>query len=174
MKIFLKYCLRPFCLRLNVVIAWVSLIFQLTLLQCVHEGPFPLCIPLCSLIHLQCINSLFVARRHQAITSTNVDKSSVRFCGIHLRAVSQKMSKISMLDIYKFKNYYFEGNYLKIMFLMSMSLFPGAIELTHQRCFSNRLTLLIGIVQSSKTTILLFLIRQSSTKPWISSALSKS
>ena len=30
-----------------------------------------------------------VARRHQAITRTNVDLSLVRFCGIHLRAISQ-------------------------------------------------------------------------------------
>ena len=37
--------------------------------------------------------------RHQAITLTNVDLSSVRFCGIHLMSISQEMLKISFLDM---------------------------------------------------------------------------
>ena len=37
---------------------------------------------------------LFVAWWHQAITWTNVNFSFVRFCGIHLRAISQWVSKL--------------------------------------------------------------------------------
>ena len=40
-----------------------------------------------------------VAWRHQAITWTNVDLSLVKSCGIHLRAVSHEMLKISTLDV---------------------------------------------------------------------------
>ena len=36
---------------------------------------------------------------HQATTWTNVDLSSVKSCGIHLRAISHEMIKISTLDM---------------------------------------------------------------------------
>ena len=36
---------------------------------------------------------------HQAITWSNVDQSSVRSCGIHLRAMSEKMLMISIFDM---------------------------------------------------------------------------
>ena len=38
--------------------------------------------------------------RHQAIIWTNVDFSSMVFCGIHLRAITRKMRKISILDMH--------------------------------------------------------------------------
>ena len=42
---------------------------------------------------------LAAAWRHQAITWTNVDLSSVRSCCIHLRVISQEMLEISLLDM---------------------------------------------------------------------------
>ena len=39
-----------------------------------------------------------VAWRHQAITKTDVDQSSVRPCGIHLQAISQEILKISICN----------------------------------------------------------------------------
>ena len=55
---------------------------------------------------------------HQAITWTNID-SSVRFCGIHLRAISQWETKL----LYWIMN-------LKIIFLKLLSHLPGADDLT--------------------------------------------
>ena len=40
-----------------------------------------------------------VARRHQAITWTNVNLSGVMSFGIHLEVISQEMLKISILDM---------------------------------------------------------------------------
>ena len=40
-----------------------------------------------------------VAWRHQAITWTNVDLSSVKSCGIHLRAISHEILKIFTLNV---------------------------------------------------------------------------
>ena len=41
-----------------------------------------------------------VAWRHQAITWTSVDLSSVRSCSIYLRAISQEIIKIAALDMH--------------------------------------------------------------------------
>ena len=60
-----------------------------------------------------------VAWRHQAITWTNVDLSSLRSCGIHLTTVSQQMPYPSIPEIS------FESGYLKFY-----SDLPGANELT--------------------------------------------
>ena len=57
---------------------------------------------------------------HQIIICTNVDLSSMRSCGIHLRAISQERLKISMLDIS-----------LKIINLILQPHLPGNNELTH-------------------------------------------
>ena len=57
-------------------------------------------------------------RRHQAITWTNVDWSSVKFSDIHIRAISQEMPQPSITKIH-----------LKITYLKFHSNFPGANEL---------------------------------------------
>ena len=57
--------------------------------------------------------------RHQAITWTNVDWSSVKSSDIHIRAISQEMPQPS---ITKFR--------LKITYLNFHSNFPGTNELT--------------------------------------------
>ena len=59
-----------------------------------------------------------VAWRHQAITSTNVDLSSVRSCGFHVRAISQEMTQSSITK-----------TCLKITCLKFHSNYPGANEL---------------------------------------------
>ena len=64
--------------------------------------------------------------RHQAITWTNVDLSSVRSCGNHLRTLSSEDLKIS-ISIAR----------LKIPFLKSHQDLPGANELTHMRSNPN-------------------------------------
>ena len=61
-----------------------------------------------------------VAWRHQAITWTNVDLSSVRFSGIHLRAISQEIPQPSITKIH-----------LKITYSKFHSNFPGANELSN-------------------------------------------
>ena len=63
-----------------------------------------------------------VAWRHQAITWTNVDLSSVRSSGIHLRAILQEIPQPSVTEIN-----------LKITYLKLCSNFPGVNELTHNR-----------------------------------------
>ena len=61
-----------------------------------------------------------VAWRHQAITWTNVDWSSVKSSDIHIRAISQEMPQSSITKIcLKITNLKFHWN------------FPGANELTH-------------------------------------------
>ena len=62
-----------------------------------------------------------VARRHQAITWTNVDLSSVRSCSIHRKALSWEDLKIAI-----------NKTRLKITFLESYSDLPGANELTYE------------------------------------------
>ena len=57
--------------------------------------------------------------RHQAITWTNIDWSSVKSSDIHIRAISQEMSQLSVTKIH-----------LKITYLKFNSNFPGANELT--------------------------------------------
>ena len=57
---------------------------------------------------------------YQAITLTNDDLSSVRPCGIHMRAISQEMLKISNLDMN-----------LKMTQLILQQHVPGAIGLNH-------------------------------------------
>ena len=59
-----------------------------------------------------------VAWRHQAITWTNVDLSSVRSIDIHLRAILQKIPQPPIIKIS-----------LKIIFLKFVSNLPGANEL---------------------------------------------
>ena len=59
-----------------------------------------------------------VAWWHQAITWTNVDLSSVRSCGFHVRAISLEMPQSSITKIC-----------LKITCLKFHSNFPGANEL---------------------------------------------
>ena len=63
-----------------------------------------------------------VAWRHQAITRTNVDLSSVKSCGIHLRAISHEMLKICTLDVS-----------LKITNLRLHPHLPGTNELRQSR-----------------------------------------
>ena len=57
--------------------------------------------------------------RHQAITWTNIDWSSVKSSDIHIRAISQEMSQLSVTKIH-----------LKITYLKFNSNFPGANVLT--------------------------------------------
>ena len=59
-----------------------------------------------------------VAWRHQAITWTNVDWSSVKSTDIHIRAISQEMPQPPITKIY-----------LKITCLKFHANFPGADEL---------------------------------------------
>ena len=59
--------------------------------------------------------------RHQAITWTNVDWSSVKSSDIHIRAISQEMPQPSITKIC-----------LKIAFLKFHLNFPGANELMAQ------------------------------------------
>ena len=59
--------------------------------------------------------------RHQAITGTNVDLSSVRSCGIHLRLITDEMLKISLLDVS-----------LKIIDLKLQPHLPGASEFIYR------------------------------------------
>ena len=59
--------------------------------------------------------------RHQAITWTNVDLSSVRSSDIHLRASSQEIPQPSITEIIR-----------KIKYLKFHSNFPGANELIHK------------------------------------------
>ena len=59
------------------------------------------------------------AWRHQAITWTNVDLSSVRSSSIHLRAILQEIPQLPVTEIS-----------LKITYLKYCSNFPGANELT--------------------------------------------
>ena len=59
-----------------------------------------------------------VAWRHQAITWTNVDWSSVKSSGIHIRSISQEMPQPSITKIC-----------LKIRYLKYHSNFPGTNEL---------------------------------------------
>ena len=63
-----------------------------------------------------------VAWRHQAITWTNVDLSSVRSCGIHVRAISQEIPQPSITKIS-----------LKITSLEFISNLLGANELKYNR-----------------------------------------
>ena len=58
-----------------------------------------------------------VAWRHQAITRTNVDLSSVRFCGVHVRTISQEIPQPSITKIS-----------LKSTYLKFHSNFSGANE----------------------------------------------
>ena len=58
------------------------------------------------------------AREHQAVTWTNVDLSLVRFCGIHLRAISQQVPELLFCTMS-----------LKIIFLKSLPHFPGFKDL---------------------------------------------
>ena len=60
-----------------------------------------------------------VAWRHQAITWTNVDLSSIRSSDIHLRSILWKVSQPSIIEIS-----------LKITYLKFHSNFPGVNELT--------------------------------------------
>ena len=62
-----------------------------------------------------------VAWRHQAITWTNADLSSVRSCGIHRRALSWEDLYIPI-----------SKTRLKVTFLESHSDLPGASELNYQ------------------------------------------
>ena len=61
-----------------------------------------------------------VVWRHQAITWTNVDWSSVESSDIHIRAISQEMPRPSITKIH-----------LKITHLKFNSNFPGASDLTY-------------------------------------------
>ena len=61
----------------------------------------------------------FVAWRHQAITWTNVDFSSVRSIVIHLRTILQKIPQPPIIKIS-----------LKMSFLIFFSNLPGVNELT--------------------------------------------
>ena len=63
-----------------------------------------------------------VAWRHQAITWTNVDLSSVRSCGIHVRTISQEIPQPSITKIS-----------LKITSLEFISNLLGANELKYNR-----------------------------------------
>ena len=60
----------------------------------------------------------YAACRHQAIMGTNVDFSLVGSCGIHLKAISQEMIKISILEMS-----------LQITNLRSQLYLPGVNEL---------------------------------------------
>ena len=64
------------------------------------------------------VQVMFVAQWYKAITRTNVDLSSMRFYGIHLRAASWEMLQIAILDIS-----------LKIMNFILQPHLPGANEL---------------------------------------------
>ena len=59
-------------------------------------------------------------RRHQAITWTNLDQSSLGFCGIQLRTISQEMVKVHIID-----------TGLKMTNVRSQPDLLGADELTH-------------------------------------------
>ena len=61
-----------------------------------------------------------VAWRPQAITWTKVDFSSARFCGIHLRPISQ----------WVLKRLFYKMSF-KMIFLKPFPYLPGAYELTH-------------------------------------------
>ena len=65
-----------------------------------------------------------VAWRHQAITWTNVDWSSVKYSDIHIRAISQQMIQLSFTKIC-----------LKIACKKFHSIFPGANESKYLMCF---------------------------------------
>ena len=62
--------------------------------------------------------------RHQAITWINVDLSSVRFSGIHLRSILQEITQSSVTEIS-----------LKITYLKFCSNLPGANELNCPEAF---------------------------------------
>ena len=64
------------------------------------------------------IRQWLVAWRHQVITWTNVDWSSVKSSDIHIRVISQEMPQPSITKIH-----------LKITYLKFPSHFPGANEL---------------------------------------------
>ena len=64
-----------------------------------------------------------VAWRHQAITWTSVDLSSVRSSGIHLRAILQEIPQPSVTWVNEIS--------LKISYLKFCSNLPGVNELTH-------------------------------------------
>ena len=70
-----------------------------------------------------------VAWRHQAITWTNVDLSSVRSCGHHVRAISLEMPQSSVTKIY-----------LKITCLKFHSNFPGANALKYDTTWCSHKT----------------------------------
>ena len=65
-----------------------------------------------------------VAWWHQAITWTNVDLSSMEFCGIHLTTILQAAHEISV-----------HGMSLKIMILKLQPHLPGANELIDEYSF---------------------------------------
>ena len=85
------------------------------------------------------IRQWLVAWRHQAITWTKVDRSSVKSSGIHFRANSQEMPLPSITKIW-----------LKITCLKFNSNFPGADELTH--CDLNTMVCIAQTTLNRETT----------------------
>ena len=67
--------------------------------------------------------------RHQAITWTNVDWSSVKSSDIHITAISQEMPQQPIFKIC-----------LKIACLKFHSNFPGANELKHELSYHDDIT----------------------------------
>ena len=51
-------------------------------------------------IHQHWFRLWLAAWRHQAITRTNDDLSSIKTCDIHMRAISQEMLEIALIKIY--------------------------------------------------------------------------
>ena len=82
----------------------------------------------------------FVAWRHQAITWTNVDLSSVRSSGIHLRAILQDMSQPSVTEIsLKITNLKFCWNNSGAIELISS--LPALVQIRVAYCPFSRLPL---------------------------------
>ena len=88
-----------------------------------------------------------VVWQHQTITWTNVDLSSVRSSGIHLRAILQEIPQSSVTEIS-----------LKITYLKFCSNFPGANELIFPGlgfCFSTSTRDISGLFIHNKSTAML-------------------
>ena len=100
-------------------------------------------------------NGLFnVAWRHQAITWTNVDLSSVRSCGIHLGAISEERLEISILDLtLKNTNLKLQPHHPRANELRLQQHLTGAIELTHSYFLGFFLPLRLWYMMHVTTTI---------------------